>query len=370
MSLIAPLQNQQSRYMIQLDALRALAVLGVLVHHFLPQEFFLNSKLHWGPLGVRLFFVLSGFLITGILLRCRELIDSTQQDTWFTLGRFYMRRFLRLAPIYYLTIILTQMIAGKYIENSLIWHLTYTSNIYFSLNEWDAVTSHFWSLSVEEQFYLFWGLFIIILPKNYLLTAIILTTVIGPFFRLLMIAFDFSNGSREYILTFACFDSLGIGALMAFFNHNQEQFQRAKKNLCNLCFWVGIPLFIAFQVMSISNLNNPIASGLEYTTASMFFVWLIERAARGFRGWVGVILESPALVYFGKISYGIYMYHLLVPQIISVVFFAFGLAFPSSIWIRFSLYTLGTFIVAILSWHFFEKPVNTLKRNFEYKKSS
>ncbi|GAX42591.1 acyltransferase [Tolypothrix sp. NIES-4075] len=368
MSLIAPPQNQKPRYMVQLDALRALAVFGVLVHHFLPQEFFLNSKLHWGPLGVRLFFVLSGFLITGILLRCRELVDSTQQDAWFTIKRFYMRRFIRLVPVYYLTIFFSIIFAGKYIKNSLFWHLTYTSNIYFSINEWDAVTSHFWSLSVEEQFYLFWGLFIIMLPKKYLLPGIILTTIIGPVFRLLIIAFDFTNGSREYILTFACFDSLGIGALMAFFNHNQEQFKRAKKYLYNFCFWVGIPLFIAFNLISIPNLDNTILLSFGSTTASMFFVWLIEHAARGFSGWIGVILELPALVYLGKISYGIYVYHLLVAYALNKILTYFGFTYPAWGWNKFVLSTVATLIVAVLSWHFFEKPINALKRNFEYKK--
>lgn len=369
MSLIGkPPQNDQSHYMIQLDALRALAVFGVLVHHFLPHEFFLNSKLHWGPLGVRLFFVLSGFLITGILLRCRELVDSTQQDAWFTIKKFYLRRFIRLMPIYYLTILATIIIASSSIKNSLVWHLTYTSNIYFALNDWDTITSHFWSLAVEEQFYVFWPLIMILVPRQYLLKIIISTICIGPVFRLLMIAFNFSNGNREYILTFACFDSLGLGALLAFFNQNQNELKQAKKYLCLFCFWLGFPLFVAFKLISFTNIDNFIVSSLEYTTASMLFVWLIERAARGFNGLTGLILELPGLVYLGKLSYGIYVYHLLVPYALYKILSHLGLPYPVWGWKKFVLSSVLTIIMAVLSWHFFEKPINALKHNFGYKK--
>jgi len=369
MSLIAkPLQNDEPRYMVQLDALRALAVFGVLVHHFLPQEFFLNSKLHWGSLGVRLFFVLSGFLVTGILLRCRALIDLNNQDKWFTIRRFYVRRFLRLMPVYYLAIFATKIIAFHSISTkTLLWHLTYTSNIYFSFHEWDATTSHFWSLAVEAQFYLFWPLIIIFLPNRYLLTAIIFITVMAPLFRTLLIAANLSNGTREYILTFTCFDSLGMGALLAFFS-NQSQLNQARKYLCNFCFWIGIPLFIALNIIYIPNIDDSIVVVLGYTTASMFFVWLIDRAARGFSGLGGVLLEWQPLVFLGKISYGIYVYHLYSSLCLDHVFTYLGLPWLNSVWIKFILKTVVTLIVAALSWQFFEKPINSLKRNFIHKK--
>lgn len=102
--LITSKQVSQPGYMIQLDALRALAVFGVLIAHFAPPTFFLNSVFHSGELGVQLFFLLSGFLITGILLRCRDLVELGKQDVGYTIKTFYIRRFLRLMPIYYLVI--------------------------------------------------------------------------------------------------------------------------------------------------------------------------------------------------------------------------------------------------------------------------
>src|SRR5437867_12025886 len=100
------MKTAEQRYMPQLDSLRFFAVLGVLVTHYAqPQHFpWILGTLEWGDLGVRLFFVLSGFLITGILLGCRELADATPQSVFLLIRQFYCRRFLRIFPVYYLVL--------------------------------------------------------------------------------------------------------------------------------------------------------------------------------------------------------------------------------------------------------------------------
>jgi peptidoglycan/LPS O-acetylase OafA/YrhL len=357
-------QNDKSNYMIQLDALRAIAVLGVLVYHFLPQDFILNSRFQWGPLGVKFFFVLSGFLITRILLRCKDLVEVENQSVLFTLKSFFARRILRLAPAYYLYLLVITILASNSIKDSLLWHLTYTSNFYFSKHGWVDYTSHFWSLSVEEQFYVFWALLIILLPRRYLLVAIISTIFIAPLFRSIFVGLGLTNGISESILTFACFDSLGLGALLAFFSYYRS---RHTKAFTSVCFWIGLPLFIALNfIVPIYSRKSII---LGSTAASMFFVWLINRAAQGFKGLPGDILSFQPLVYLGKISYGIYLYHLLSSEILYRLFTYSGLAYPKSVWLEFVLQTLLTVITASLSWHFFESPINALKKNFDYKKS-
>ena len=358
-------QSTEPRYMLQLDGLRALAVFSVLVQHCLPQEFFLNSILHWGSFGVKLFFVLSGFLITGILLQCRDKIALANQDAVFTIGRFYIRRFLRIFPIYYLTIAITALVAFESVKDSAFWHLTYTSNIYFSSGDWDAVLSHFWTLAVEEQFYLIWPWVMLFVPKKHLLKAIIITISIGPLFRFLCIQFGLDNGVREYILTFACLDSLGMGALLAFYTYNQE-FKQTKRLLCSFGFWVCGPLLVALNIIYLPSLTS-IVVVLENTITSVFFVWLIDRAAQGFSGVMGTILELRPLVYLGKISYGIYIYHLLVAYILSARFHYIDLGYQT-VFIKFVINTVATLIVAMLSWHFIEKPINDKKKYFGYTK--
>jgi peptidoglycan/LPS O-acetylase OafA/YrhL len=250
------------------------------------------------------------------------------------------------------------------VKNSLPWHLTYASNFYFSINDWDQYTSHFWSLSVEEQFYLFWAFLIMLLPRQYLLAAIISTILFAPLFRFMLFIMDLDNGIREYILTFSCFDSLGLGALLAFFSDARTSY---KSSLTKACFWIGLPSFVLLNLLELPDNSYPVVLTFGPTAASLFFVWLTSKAAQGFGGLAGGILSFQPLVYLGKISYGIYVYHLLVPGAFNKVLAHLGLRHPSSIGLAFAFYATLTFIIAAMSWHFLELPIGALKRNFEYK---
>jgi len=354
-------------YMIQLDALRALAVFGVLVHHFLPGSF-LSRVLNWGQLGVQLFFLLSGYLITGILLRCRERVELNKQDTWFTLRRFYIRRFLRLIPIYYLVLIITALLNFEPVRRSLVWHLTYTSNIYFSiLNRWDGCVSHFWSLSVEEQFYLFWPFIIMLAPKKYLHSILFIAVFIGPISRFLCIAAGLNTYWR-WTMLFTNLDLLAMGAVLAFYNQNLEWKKRYKYKayLCKFGFWIGIPLLAAFTIINYRYPHHVVLKIFYQSTMSLCFVWLVNSASQGFSGAIGSVLEFKLLTYLGKISYGIYVYHNFVPTIIRHIFRAMGLSISKSVHIQFILFTIVTLLISAISWHLIEKPINNLKEHFGY----
>ena len=112
---------------------------------------------------------------------------------------------------------------------------------------------------------------------------------------------------------------------------------------------------------------KPVKIIIGNTIISIIFMFLINRAAQGFGGITGKILERKPLVYIiGKISYGIYLYHLFMPPILSRGFHYLGLHYPDLSLIRFILQTAATLIVAMLSWHFIEKPINNFKKHFEY----
>ncbi|RUU12827.1 acyltransferase, partial [Mesorhizobium sp. M7A.T.Ca.TU.009.01.3.2] len=145
---------------IQLDALRAIAVTMVLYSHF-----FAEGPSFWGHIGVRLFFVLSGFLITRLLLEARS---ATEFETGPALRSFYIRRMLRIFPPYFAVLGFVWLVDLDQSRGSLVWHALYLSNFWYALhNNWNPwVLGHFWSLSIEEQFYLAWPLVVLLAPRR------------------------------------------------------------------------------------------------------------------------------------------------------------------------------------------------------------
>ena len=207
----APVKPSHTRYLPQLDTLRAVAVFSVILAHFAPRA---TERLPLGELGVRLFFVLSGFLITGILLDCRGLIEQGAQPA-AVIGRFYARRLLRIAPAYYGLLAIMWLAAYPELRDSLPWHLAYLSNIHFAmLGEWRGATSLLWSLAVEEQFYLLWPIIVLFQPARRMKVTLAAVIAIGPLFRVI----GFWNGWSPVtilVLPFGAADSLALGALLA-----------------------------------------------------------------------------------------------------------------------------------------------------------
>jgi peptidoglycan/LPS O-acetylase OafA/YrhL len=370
-------QANSSGYMVQLDSLRAIALFGVMIEHFIPENIydsFLSSwkpafPLEWGS-GVTLFFVLSGFLITGILLRCRDIIRSTQQSVGFTLQRFYIRRFLRIFPIYYLALVVAAIII-KRVRSDFFWHLTYTSNIMvFVQKSFSGYATHFWTLAMEEQFYLIWPLIILLLPQKHLLKAIYITIALAPVFRFIGYYGLGLSSTQIGVFPLASLDALGLGALLAFYTHHLKQFKYAKENLCSFGLWVCLPLMVSFTIISFAFRGTVLLNTLiKPTILAVFFVWLVNGAAKGFSGFSGKFLEFKPLVFIGKISYGIYVYHYFMNPLYGMISWHLNLPdFPLPFII--TLKVVASFSIAIPSWLFIEKPINRLKSNFSYKKPS
>jgi peptidoglycan/LPS O-acetylase OafA/YrhL len=352
-------------YMKQLDGLRAMAVLAVLWTHYLPEEYWLFG-IYWGGYGVRLFFVLSGFLITGILLKSRQYIIQGKQCSFFALRQFYIRRFLRIFPLYYAILALTFLIAIPQIKEAIVWHLLYLSNVYFSLQgRFYGSAGHLWSLAVEEQFYLLWPWIILFLPRRWLLPTIIIFIVIAPLFRFISTVVGV-NLVAIWVLTPNACDALCLGALLAYLNSHEDELLISKQRV--LCFFLLIGLFITIvlPILPYLNAQNLVVSALADTGRGLIFAYLVAAAANGFKSFVGKVLESRPMVYLGKISYGVYLIHAFMPEIIYRIFNYFDLAdYNSPLTIAFCS-TVATITVATLTWHFLERPINDLKRFFQY----
>jgi peptidoglycan/LPS O-acetylase OafA/YrhL len=359
-------QNDRAHYMPQLDGLRAFAVGAVLIHHFFQPARIGGVDL--ALLGVWLFFVLSGFLITGILLRSRDQVDYSGSPSGFVLGQFYIRRFLRIFPLYYSVLFMAATIDLGDVRDTIFWHLTYLSNYLFATRQyWGPMTGHFWSLSVEEQFYILWPALILFAPRRLLLKLIISAIAIGPIFRVAAHFLDFNWIARLTVLP-ASFDALGLGALLAYCSHHASEKPMLIKRLKQCIYWLGVPgliVFLGLQKLENYKLLSDVTVNswfIEPVLWALMFVWVINRASLGFTGVAAKILEFKPLAYTGKISYGIYVYHPFVYALVPVLFYTTAVDFyllPPLL--QFGLLVGTTVGMAALSWHFLESPINSLK---------
>ncbi|MUP45333.1 acyltransferase [Gramella sp. BOM4] len=353
------------KYIKQLDSVRAIAVLLVIISHWFPKTSLVN-QFPIGVTGVNIFFVLSGFLITSILFQNRHSTASSGR----IIRSFYARRILRIFPIYYLTIfslLLLHNYTNTKIKEDFIYYLTYTSNFnFFIREEWDGMLSHLWSLAVEEQFYLFWPWLIIFTRKKYLIHIIALFIIIGLGSRLL-----FHDDEWSRILTTTCFDSLGLGALLSWFVIFKQEL------LPRFYYWiriVGILVIgnlIGHLVFTEEGYWFPIPQG---TVDSIIAAWGItyiylnrNSNSPGFT----YFLNLPVLVNIGKISYGIYLFHKILPSFTWMFRFKIQGFLPSlkPIFENQNFILISDFIILILlawaSYRFIELPFLKLKRFFK-----
>lgn len=346
--------------MPQLDGLRAVAILAVLPVHFLHES--AARYVDTGVLGVRLFFVLSGFLIGSILLRYRERIASGASSLRHTLRTFYFRRFLRLSPPYlaYLALAFLMFPADRHY---LPWFLLYLQNFLFAIKPelFGRYLVHFWTLAIEEQFYLVAPIVLLCAPKLRLAPFMIGLVALAPMFRGLVMATGYTAHQANMLVP-GQMDTLCIGVLLAIYRHASPL--RARR-LETLGLFLGLPLTIVVLVMRHIPGLSTLHAVFENTALSLLFVWLVGATSTGLRGPLGSLLESAPFTYVGRISYGIYVYHFNVPGILRTRLFPLlGWDWPSSPMLRFLIATLGSIFVAAISYHLVEAPILRYKDRF------
>lgn len=358
------------KYIKQLDSLRAIAVLLVIISHWLPETNIVNRYVPNGAIGVNIFFVLSGFLISTILFANKNSAENATISKGVILKNFYARRSLRIFPIYYLAIFILLIFhkaTGTHIKPAFIYFATYASNFYFfHIGTWDGMISHLWSLAVEEQFYLLWPCILLFTRKKYLLPVILGFILIGTISNYLTRDFQL-NG----VLTFTCFDAFGLGALLSW-----QVIYDAK----SMTRFYGILSFCA-GVSAVLLLGYLISSQTVYfpwrTIISIMALWLIAYItinANSNRALFKLVWNNKVLIFLGKISYGLYLYHNLVSGFnIKVINIYINPLLPDILFKKHwgELFLAENIILLVLiswlSFVFIEKKFLSLKKYFQYK---
>ena len=344
----------------QLDSLRAIAIILVIISHWFAHDNILNRYTNNGVLGVTLFFVLSGFLITSILLNNRIQIEqgySIKKAFYY----FYIRRSLRIFPIYYLTLIILVVLNIANIQKSFGWHFFYGSNFYFWLQEkFGGSLSHFWSLAVEEQFYLFWPAIIFFIPFKYLQQTFVMGIFTAMAFR-----YTFTTPGHDIgrILMPGSLDSFCIGGLFAFGKLYITPWYRWYLKYNRFWSLSAVIILIIIHTQIFRDLNFYWQICLSLFLLSISFAIIIANVANRIQVQpLKLILDNKLLLYIGKISYGLYLFHNFIP-------FLYGIKLPK-ILIPFSYYIIQfvrfglLFGISSFSWFLIEKPFLRFKRYF------
>jgi peptidoglycan/LPS O-acetylase OafA/YrhL len=367
-----------------LDGLRGIAILMVMMHHFAiyiesPNATFRAAMriVERGWLGVDLFFVLSGFLITRILLSMRE----AEQSIWV----FYARRVLRIFPLYYavllLTIVLTPALAQVLFDRNISSHHTtwlwlYLSNIPLTFPQLGSVrsdlfgVSHFWTLAIEEQFYLLWPLVVLRGAPRTAMAVAWAMLPIGLVIRAYLIRAGVPSINADFFSPVRAY-GLCIGAILAMGLRSRSSAYSSRLGwiLLLLSATVTVLLFFLRKALGVE-----ILPGADHLTMATFFASVIAVSVGSTTAAAPLnsFLSLPALRWFGRRSYGLYVWHALVQ---SIVIHAVRANRPAPRGMTDDVITIVLcFVVACvlstISWHLLEKPFLSFKRHFAYERHS
>lgn len=338
------METRDPRYMPRLDGLRALAIGLVLLQHFAPTAGL--AALGTGSMGVKLFFVLSGFLITGILLDLR----AKSEPRGHAAAQFYWRRFLRLTPALWLAIGAAAALGIGMMRQDWWVHALYLSNFLVVARDGYGPVGHFWSLAVEEQFYLLWFAVVMLLPTRALLPISISFLIIAPLYRGGLQLAGFSNFPG--VLLPGNIDSLAAGALLAI----------ARRSLPRAWALAQSPALLVLGIAGVAILGRLPATDLARRLVYPGFITLasavlVAMAANG-QGRITALAGWPPLRHIGQISYGIYVYHYFLPQIAAAYLPHVAQLAP---WPRAGIYLAASLAIAQASWWGLEKPMRRFR---------
>jgi len=359
-----------------LDGIRALAILLVVPHNVdmanAPYPAYLYpiaTVLHAGWIGVQLFFVLSGFLITG------KLLDSRGADNYFR--GFFGKRVLRIFPLYYAVLCIAFVIAPRFLTMPEQLHASESHEIWlwlFVANWTEPFTgvvygfAHFWSLCVEEQFYLLWPLVVLLCGPRTLVKVCVATAVVALVVRCALVAAHFPHEAL-YLFTVCRMDALTLGAAAAALIRIPEA-AAALRRLAPRLTWVTVALLVAtaagtraFAMYDVSTQT------IGYTLLSLTFMLVMLLTVvptTGATGWTMRVLSTTPLRLIGRYSYGMYVLHYPIHMFLGVPLLG-RLAPQPTPWESLAyaaVITLVSFLLAALSYEFFERHMLKLKTRF------
>jgi peptidoglycan/LPS O-acetylase OafA/YrhL len=338
---------QKKAYFSSLDGLRALSILLVLLHHApgLQKNSFFWTLQENGRYGVGFFFVISGFLICTLFLR--EESKHGKIDLW----KFYGRRSLRLLPLYYAVLLLQAVLVfglHQYTpENQQLFREKLGSYLFYYSNWLPTMTQGpffcAWSLSVEEQFYIAFGLLLFYCPRRVVMATVAAAFLIKVVVYQLFGAVDAQ--SRIWLVLFSYREPILLGVLTAFALNSKTGFELLKK-------WIGRAWITAAAgavvmgslLLHVMQHESAWDSQLLYLLMTILLIGVVV-------GGNVPVLSGPVLTHIGKISYGIYLLHMFVRSGLK------RFSLENDVWFSYLGMVVLTIVLASLVYKYFEQPI-------------
>lgn len=359
------LLSSERKHIPALDGLRGLACLTVVIYHNFG---YIQKYIFFGWVTVDLFFTLSSFLITDILLRALNKPNY--------LRNFYARRFFRIFPLYYLSLIIFLIILPQfstplrleYYTDNQIYFWTYLQNWLFVFKP-PVITdslNHFWSLAVEEQFYLIWPLIILIIRKpRHLQIAVSALLVIVNGLRLWAWLQYVPGFSYYNLYTFTRIDGICIGSMVALLRIISPGFLSR--------YTAGVVLFFAalnfgfFFINREFDFSFPYLALVGYSTLAMLLGLLLNQAITGETKIINSIFNFSFFRFVGKISYGFYIFHWPLYRGLGPALHSKALNYMGETTAAIFTSATASLLALLLSWisfKYFESPFLKLKDRF------
>ena len=381
---MTPQNNIKSRgkrpHFKNLDALRFVAACSVFLFHFfseikniipISENNFLYQGITFftskGLLGVNFFFVLSGFLITYLIL-----FEIKHQKT-FNLKHFLIRRTLRIWPLYFIIIcigfVIFPLLFSDYeTSHHAINYLFFLANfdeIWYGANDSINFLTSPWSVAVEEQFYLAWGILLFglsKLKKFNLITLIISLLIVSLIFRLQ----NYEDFRLIYYHTLSVMPDILVGALLAYSYFKKstwiEKLKKLSKLKIALIYGLGFILILLKTKLFIGYFIV-----VERYVFACFFAFILLDQIH-LKNSLFKLGDLKLFNHLGKISYGLYMYHLVLlfvlQKLMTILIQELNIGNYLSVIIYFISAVLGTYLASLLSYNFIEKPILSLKKRF------